>query len=377
MYLLSDDQIEFVRRDILAQGIQNEGLQQDLLDHICCVVENELADGEDFETFYHQRIKQFYKKELKEIEEETIALLNFKHYYVMKKVMLLSGGVLTALLVISFLLRFLYLPGGSIAMLLGAVLLNFVFLPLLFTLKVKENKTLLENITSGIATLCAMLMNLGLIFKLQVFPGADALVVAAFGTLLLGFLPIYFFTGIQRADTKVNTIVSSIIILSSVALVLILLRSPKALHDFNPPANESVLRSEQILAKQRKLAKRLLPTDGAIVDSKGKEINELCEKMKQFLLTCDTGSSTFDFANKGYISEMRAADYIDNSIDAQEVLIQIDTEILSYNKTLQHGLQKLPALGAINQRKVSEALNDLIQVQIIISQNYIEQSLKK
>ena len=85
MYLLSDDQIEFVRRDILAQGIQNEGLQHDLLDHICCVMEHELSEEDDFETFYHQRIKQFYKNELKEIEEETIAVLNFKHYYTLKK----------------------------------------------------------------------------------------------------------------------------------------------------------------------------------------------------------------------------------------------------------------------------------------------------
>ena len=140
MYLLSDDQIEFVRRDILKRGIQNEALQQDLLDHICCVVENELADTGDFETFYKQRIKHFYVKELKEIEEETNALLNFKHFYRLRKIMLVSGGTATIFLVIALLLKFLYLPGVAISMVLGIVLLNFVFLPSLLTLKIKENK---------------------------------------------------------------------------------------------------------------------------------------------------------------------------------------------------------------------------------------------
>lgn len=376
MYLLSDDQIEFVRRDILAKGIQNEGLQQDLHDHICCVLENELTDEDNFETFYHQRIKRFYKNELKEIEEETIALLNFKHYYVMRKVMLISGGVLAALLVIAFLLKFFYLPGAAIAMLLGTIMLNFIFLPLFFALKIKENKTLLENIKSGIATLCAMLVNLGLIFKLQVYPGANVLIFAGFGTLLLVFLPIYFFTGIRRAETKINTILSSIIILSSSALIMILLRSPKALLESNLQATKSVLRSEQILSKQRKLQEKLITANAKVADPKGKEIAYLCEKMKQFLLKCDTGSNTIDTLNNSYISERRAANYIDNSIDAQENLAKIEVAIQAYNAKLQPGSQKLPLVTSISQRKVPDALNDLIQLQIIISQNILQQLLE-
>jgi hypothetical protein len=38
-------------------------------------------------------VKKFYKKELREIEEETISLLTYKNYYEMKKTMMVSGIV--------------------------------------------------------------------------------------------------------------------------------------------------------------------------------------------------------------------------------------------------------------------------------------------
>lgn len=367
MYLLSDDQIEFVRRDIFAQGIRNEGLQQDLLDHICCVVEHELAAEDDFEAFYQQRIKHFYKRELKEIEEETIALLTFKNYYVMKKIMLLSGGVLTALLVVGLTLKFMHLPGAAVTLVLGVALLNFVFLPLLFTLKIKENKTLREKAISGISTICGMLMSIGLIFKVMHWPGANMLIVTGFGALLLVFLPVYFFTGIRQAETKVNTIVSSVIILSAASLILILVRSPKASQDLYAATTESILRSEQILQTQKQQNRKWAISD--TVDVTGNEIYDVCQDLKKYLIECETGGTELDTAQGKYITEGSAEDYFKPASKAALNLQKAQQVIAQYNAATPNGILKLDDLSEVQKQRVSDVLHRLIQTQMMVLQN--------
>lgn len=85
MYCLSDQEIDFILHDIAARGIGMVSLRQDLLDHICCIIEHELEAGGDFKRFYEDAISRFYQSELKEIEEETVHLLTHKNYYTMKK----------------------------------------------------------------------------------------------------------------------------------------------------------------------------------------------------------------------------------------------------------------------------------------------------
>ena len=79
MYRISDQQIDYILNDFRARGVEMESLQENLLDHICCIIEQELEANGDFERFYSTTIKTFYKNELKEIEEETISLLNNKN----------------------------------------------------------------------------------------------------------------------------------------------------------------------------------------------------------------------------------------------------------------------------------------------------------
>ncbi len=375
MYLLSDDQIEFVRRDILAQGIRNEGLQQDLLDHICCVVEHELAAEDDFEAFYQQRIKHFYKRELREIEEETIALLTFKNYYVMKKIMLLSGGLLTALLIIGLILKFMHLPGAAALLVLGVGVLNFVFLPLLFTLKIKEKQTLREKAVSGLATFCGMLMSIGLIFKVMHWPGANMLIVIGFGALLLVFLPVYFFTGIRQAETKVNTIVSSVIILSAASLILILVRSPKASQDLYAATTESILRGEQILQTQKQQNQKWAISD--TVDVTGNEIYDVCQDLKKYLIECETGGAELDTAQGKYITEGSAEDYFGAESKAALNLQKVQKAIAQYNATAPGGSLKLDDLSEVQKQRVPEVLNRLIQTQIMVLQNKMLQQKVK
>ena len=80
MYQLSEKQIDFILDDIKKRGIQIESLQQNLLDHVCCILENEMNAEDDFEKLYSNTIQKFYRKELFEIEQETNDLLTFKTF---------------------------------------------------------------------------------------------------------------------------------------------------------------------------------------------------------------------------------------------------------------------------------------------------------
>jgi hypothetical protein len=78
MYCVSDQQMDFILGDLRSLGIVTESLQQNLLDHICIIIEQGLEENGDFHQFYASTVKTFYKKSLGELEEEALFLLSYK-----------------------------------------------------------------------------------------------------------------------------------------------------------------------------------------------------------------------------------------------------------------------------------------------------------
>ena len=79
MYPLNDKEVESVRRDLKQRGITMPGLEDDLLDHLLCSIENYISLGMTFDEAYK---KAFYdlntEDELKLIQNTTIDLINEK-----------------------------------------------------------------------------------------------------------------------------------------------------------------------------------------------------------------------------------------------------------------------------------------------------------
>ncbi|MBL7896791.1 MAG: hypothetical protein JNK50_15945 [Bacteroidia bacterium] len=225
MYQISDKQIDFILDDIRRRGIEMEDLQLNLLDHVCCIIEQNLSHDGDFEDFYKQTIPKFCKSELWEIEEETINLLIFKHYYTMKKIMIFSGlfGAFATLLGASF--KVMHWPGANILMLLGIASMSLVFLPFMFTLKIKEKQNTKDKLILATGSIAATMVGITSLFKIMHWPYASILLSVTLSIVLLVFLPLYFISGIKNPETKVNTIVTSVLILAGTALSMVL---PKA-----------------------------------------------------------------------------------------------------------------------------------------------------
>ena len=68
MHNVTDEQIDFILDDIAKKGIRTEDVRYNILDHVCCIIENEMPAGANFYEFYKNTIARFYKKQLKEIE---------------------------------------------------------------------------------------------------------------------------------------------------------------------------------------------------------------------------------------------------------------------------------------------------------------------
>jgi len=368
MYCLNDKQIDFILDDISARGIGMVGLQQDLLDHICCIIEQDLDEDGDFERFYEQTVSRFYKSELREIEVEAIHLLTHKNYYAMKKVMLGSGAASSFLLTIGLILKFGHWPGAAVSLVLGIFILSFVFLPLLFALKIKEQKSNTEKAVVAIGALAASLICLGILFKMMHWPFANVMSLIAIGIMIFAFLPVYLFTGIRNPEARTNTIVSSILIVAGCGLVLTLVRSPAGTREQYAMNSGSFFRNEMILKSEQKQGSPLQ-------DPMEINIFSLCESVKRFLVFKETGSNEIsaDFENEGVLlGDSSAENHFNASAEMEKKIAELRQNIEAYNKDIKSGQQPIPLTRTvleIPEKKVTDALNDLVQIQMIVLQN--------
>ncbi len=224
MYSLTNEQIAFIEDDIRRNGIETEEVRENLLDHICCIVEQTMKEGDHFEGVYQQTIQQFYETELKEIEKETQYLLTFKNYYVMKKLMIISGTSSAFLLLVGSFFKAMHLPGAGVLLVLGVVFFSMVFLPMLYVVKSKELKTAGDKGVLGLSIAMGSLLCLAAMFKVMHWPGANVMWISGIGISLIALLPLYFFNGIKNPDRRLNTIVTSVILVGVLGVLFMLTR---------------------------------------------------------------------------------------------------------------------------------------------------------
>lgn len=227
MYCLNDEQVTYILNDIRRNGIEMEDLQLNLLDHICCIIEQGLEDDGDFKRYYHEVIKQFYQTELHEIEKETILLLTFKNYYLMKKIMIVSGGISTCAFLLGSFLKVAHAPGAVVMLFLGAILFSLLFLPTLLFIKTKEAGNLAEKAVMITGILSGMCYVLSLLFILNHWVGGITLHLAALASLVFIFIPVYYFTGIRKAENKLNTTVVAVLLIAVSCLQFALVKLHK------------------------------------------------------------------------------------------------------------------------------------------------------
>ncbi|MCG9879276.1 MAG: hypothetical protein MH472_01625 [Bacteroidia bacterium] len=214
MYQLKEEEIDFILDDIRQNGIVLEDLQNNLLDHICCIIENEMEDEENFYEFYGKIMPRFFASRLAEIEEETHYLLTFKNYYAMKNTIRYSGFLSAIALMAAAIFKTMHWPGAGFLFLLGGFGFSFIFLPLLIILKFKDEEKTIDKWVFAFGFVLAMAAVVGSLFKIMHWPYANILMRGSVTVFLFGYIPLYYFTRIRRAESRFNTNINTILLVA-------------------------------------------------------------------------------------------------------------------------------------------------------------------
>ena len=198
---LSLQNIDQISSDIRMQEITFSHLPDELADHVCCDVEYEMQNGMNFQDAYRMVKQKMGKRRLKEIQEETLYSVDTK-YRQMKKTMKISGIAGTVMLGFASLFKIMHWPGAGILLVLGALTLAFIFMPSALGVLWKEthnSKRLLLYIS---AFLSGMFFIMGVLFKIQHWPGAGFILTLATLSAIFFFIPALTVVRFRDSENK-------------------------------------------------------------------------------------------------------------------------------------------------------------------------------
>lgn len=222
MVELTELQIELIDAYIKENGVAQNKLQEDLLDHLCTSIETQLQQGRSFEEAFQYTLNLFGPGGLKQVQNETFELLTEMNA-TMKKVTFGFGLTSTFLLLAGTIFKLMHWPGANIMFMLGAMILALIYLPLILAHKLKEspnNEAVLH--ISGFVGLA--FTTLGTLFKILHWPGASVMLMVGLGTLAFLYVPIYFYKRYQTSANKPITLSASLVAMTCLILVFALTR---------------------------------------------------------------------------------------------------------------------------------------------------------
>ncbi len=198
-----DNHYERIRDDLVSRGLTYDRLLDDVLDHVCCMLEEELERGADFETSYRRVLSGIPENQLPLIQHQTLLNLD-KTYQLMKKITYVFGLISLLVMLLGVIFKSLHWPGASMLLSAGMLMTVFGFLPFYFRSSYLEMKERTRPVYYVMGYITLSLLLLGTLFKTQHWPGAGiALTVGVFLTVF-GLLPYYFRTSYRELDEKKN-----------------------------------------------------------------------------------------------------------------------------------------------------------------------------
>jgi hypothetical protein len=216
MYLLNNNQVGIIISDVENARITLSHLADELIDHICCEVERQMSDGKSFEDAYELVKGQTGIKVLQKIQESTQYLID-KKYRRMKMTMKITGNVSLAILGLSTIMKLFHWPGASILMMIGFVILCLVFFPAAIYANYKEVKIKASKVLHLSILIGGILFMFGVLFKVQHLVGSTNLLIVGWVILLFIFLPTLLYVKLGEAK---STKEKSIAIVGTLGLII-------------------------------------------------------------------------------------------------------------------------------------------------------------
>ncbi len=127
---ISDQQIEFIQRDLELRGITMNELNDSLVDHICCAIETH--PHSNFQDSYLDVIHTFGAGKIPIIQKQTKLLLLTSNSIIMRKMFHIFGFLAAFSTSTGVLFMTMQWPGAGILLVIGVGLFNLGVLPMYF-----------------------------------------------------------------------------------------------------------------------------------------------------------------------------------------------------------------------------------------------------
>jgi hypothetical protein len=254
---LSDEQVDRVSNMLEREGLRNRITGNDLLDHLCCMIEAQLHRT-SFESALEQALLQFPAPEWQQTEDETQKVLLHQKLKVMNNTLRTAGIISASLLFFGAFFKFMHWPGANIMFLLGMVLMAAVFIPVFFTIRYRNSNEENRNLTlSIVAATSGILFCMGMLFKFLHWPFANIILNSAIGTLLLVYLPIYMLT-VYRKSLNRTAATANIILMVAAGSTLFLANSRGPSKMLVQHYASLIEQHESLIQQQNQINERLL-----------------------------------------------------------------------------------------------------------------------
>lgn len=205
MSSLTIQQVGKITMSVEREQIAFSHLADDLIDHICCMVEKEMENGLGFEEAFSKVITLIGPRSLKKVEEKALLLIDTK-YRIMKTSMKVFA--LISLIAIAFgaIFKTMHWPGAGPLLALGFATLALVFYPSAIFVMKRENRIKGGNFIYLTALIGGMILIFGILFKLMHWPGAGIILLAGFVSIIGILIPSLLISKMKSvSDRKMKT----------------------------------------------------------------------------------------------------------------------------------------------------------------------------
>ncbi|MBN1132851.1 MAG: hypothetical protein JXR52_09840 [Bacteroidales bacterium] len=215
-----DRNLERIRKDLILQGLTYDPLTDDLLDHVCCMIESEMESGSAFESSYDKVMSVIEPGSIPKIQHQTLLLLD-KKFQRMKNFTYLFGLSSALVTIIGAFFKRMHWPGAGILLTVGIAMVVLVFLPLYFIINYREQTEKKNPIFGIVGYLTLFLLLAGALFKIMHWPGAGILIEVSIAFLIVGFIPLYVVNVFQKGGGKKRTLPYIVMLMVGIALIMV------------------------------------------------------------------------------------------------------------------------------------------------------------
>ncbi|WP_425392165.1 hypothetical protein [Ekhidna sp.] len=184
MHALEKDQLRKVEDKIREAELANPSLSIDLLDHICCMIEEKLDDDTTFDEAEKEVLESINTQQLKEIALETEFLTQNK--IVMKKRTLITGVISLLIILAAIVLEYTGLKGGPLLIFVGAFVGIFGFGTMIIIDRFSYTKSKESRLKTILGFIGTGFFLAGIAFHFTAWPFGPALIITG-GIIFFGY----------------------------------------------------------------------------------------------------------------------------------------------------------------------------------------------